>query len=56
MLRINAIYKILNAAQPGTDFWIISSGLGLNKERAHRLKQAGAMLKTKQIDEKNVPL
>jgi len=41
MLRINAIYEILNAAQPGTDFWIISSGLGLNKERAHRLKQAG---------------
>jgi len=41
MLRINDIYKILSAAKPGTDFWIITSGLGLNKEHAQKLKIAG---------------
>jgi MoaA/NifB/PqqE/SkfB family radical SAM enzyme len=41
MLRVNDIYEVLNAAHDGSDFWIISSGLGLTKERAHRLKKAG---------------
>ena len=41
MLRVNDIYKVLTAAREGTDFWIITSGLGLNKERAQKLKATG---------------
>ena len=41
MLRVNTIYQVLEAARPGTDFWIITSGLGLSRERAHRLREAG---------------
>jgi MoaA/NifB/PqqE/SkfB family radical SAM enzyme len=41
MLRVNDICEVLERAHSGTDFWIISSGLGLNLERAHRLKKAG---------------
>ncbi|MGK0406251.1 MAG: MoaA/NifB/PqqE/SkfB family radical SAM enzyme [Roseivirga sp.] len=41
MLRVNDIYKILAAAKPGTDFWIITSGLGLNTARAQQLKASG---------------
>lgn len=41
LLRVNDICEVLKRVQPGTDFWIISSGLGLNTERAHRLKKAG---------------
>ncbi len=41
MLRVNDICEVLKTAQSGTDFWIISSGLGLNLERAHRLKKVG---------------
>ena len=41
MLRVNDIYQVLLAARPGTDFWIITSGLGLNRERAAQLKSAG---------------
>ncbi len=42
MLRINDLYKVLQAAKPKiTDFWIITSGLGLNLERAKQLKAAG---------------
>ncbi len=41
MLKINEICQILNAAKPGTDFWMVSSGLGLSLERANRLKKAG---------------
>lgn len=41
MLRINDIYRVLEAAKPGTDFWIITSGLGLNAERARKLKDTG---------------
>jgi MoaA/NifB/PqqE/SkfB family radical SAM enzyme len=41
MLRINDIYTILNAAREGTDFWVITSGIGLNSARAQKLKDAG---------------
>ena len=41
MLRVNDIYKLLTAAKDGTDFWIITSGLGMTKERAQKLKNAG---------------
>jgi MoaA/NifB/PqqE/SkfB family radical SAM enzyme len=41
MLRINDIFKILKAARGGTDFWIITSGIGLSIERAKKLKQLG---------------
>jgi MoaA/NifB/PqqE/SkfB family radical SAM enzyme len=41
LLRINDICAILKDSLPGTDFWIISSGLGLNAARAQRLKEAG---------------
>lgn len=41
MLKINEICQILDAAKAGTDFWMVSSGLGLSKERAIRLKKAG---------------
>jgi MoaA/NifB/PqqE/SkfB family radical SAM enzyme len=41
MLRIKDIYKILYASRPCTDFWIITSGLGFNNERAQKLKLAG---------------
>ncbi len=41
MLRVNDIYKILSAAKPTSDFWIITSGLGMDLENAQRLKAAG---------------
>lgn len=41
MGRINDIYEVLKAAKPGTDFWIITSGLGFSKERAAKLKKLG---------------
>ena len=41
MLRVNDIYKVLDAAKEETDFWIITSGLGLTKERAKKLKAKG---------------
>lgn len=41
MLRVNDIYKLLTAAKDGTDFWIITSGLGMTKERAQKLKNVG---------------
>ncbi|NNC94030.1 MAG: radical SAM protein [Chitinophagales bacterium] len=42
LLRINDIYKILEAVRKDiTDFWIITSGLGLSAEVAARLKTSG---------------
>jgi len=41
MLRINDLYEVLKTAKPGTDFWIITSGLGLSKEKAKKLKSLG---------------
>jgi MoaA/NifB/PqqE/SkfB family radical SAM enzyme len=41
MLRINDIYEVLKAAKTGTDFWIITSGLGFTMEKAKKLKSLG---------------
>lgn len=41
MLRVTDIYEVLKTAKSGTDFWIITSGLGLTMERAQQLKSAG---------------
>jgi len=41
MLRKNELCKILDEAEPGTDFWVISSGLGLTSESAQLLKKHG---------------
>ncbi|WP_258104526.1 radical SAM protein [Marinoscillum sp. MHG1-6] len=41
MVRINDVYKILDKAKEGTDFWIITSGIGLHDEQATRLKAKG---------------
>ena len=41
MLRVNDIYTLLKAAKEGTDFWIITSGLGFNADRALKLKESG---------------
>jgi MoaA/NifB/PqqE/SkfB family radical SAM enzyme len=41
MLRVKDIYEILKVAKTGTDFWIITSGLGLDEEKAVMLKEAG---------------
>ncbi|MEL4457215.1 radical SAM protein [Lutimonas vermicola] len=41
MMRKNDLYKILDKALPGTDFWIITSGLGLTLETAQVLKKHG---------------
>ena len=41
MMRKNDIIKILDKAAKGTDFWIITSGLGLNRDSAQLLKNHG---------------
>jgi MoaA/NifB/PqqE/SkfB family radical SAM enzyme len=41
MLRVKDIYQILSNAKTGTDFWIITSGLGLDEEKALKLKASG---------------
>ncbi len=41
MLRINDIYKVLETAKEGSDFWIVTSGLGLNEKRAKQFKSFG---------------
>ncbi|XOV94940.1 MAG: radical SAM protein [Bacteroidota bacterium] len=41
MVRINDVYKILESAYDGTDFWIITSGVGLKKKQAQLLKGKG---------------
>ena len=41
LLRVNDIYRLLEEKNPATDFWIITSGLGLNEERAAKLKRLG---------------
>lgn len=41
MMRIKDMIRILEASKPGTDFWIITSGIGFNEKNANRLKQAG---------------
>jgi len=41
MLRINSIYELLKAAREGTDFWIITSGIGFSEKTAVKLKKLG---------------
>ncbi len=41
LLRPEAVFGILKAARPGTDFWVITSGLGLDRSMAGKLKGAG---------------
>ena len=41
LMRKNDLLEILDSTQPGTDFWIITSGLGLNLENARLLKERG---------------
>jgi len=39
--RFDDLIDLLNSAQTGTDFWILTSGFGLTAEKASSLKQAG---------------
>lgn len=41
MMRKNDIIEILDKADSGTDFWIISSGMSLTEESAQQLKNHG---------------
>jgi MoaA/NifB/PqqE/SkfB family radical SAM enzyme len=41
MLRVNDLVAVAEAARPGTDFWVITSGFNFTPENAQRLKQAG---------------
>ena len=41
LMMKNGLYEILDKVKPGTDFWIISSGLGLDLETAQLLKAHG---------------
>lgn len=41
MLRLESIYNILKNTQKASDFWIFTSGLGLNEKNAKQLKREG---------------
>lgn len=41
MMRIKDIFTILESSRQGTDFWIITSGIGFNHNNAKRLKRLG---------------
>lgn len=41
MLRFKDLLYLLENARPGTDFWVITSGLGVTEEKARQLKAAG---------------
>ena len=41
MVRIKDIYKVLEAAGKGTDFWIYTSGFGFTADHATKLKALG---------------
>lgn len=41
LMRMNDLLEILDSVKPGTDFWIITSGVGLNMENAELLKAHG---------------
>ena len=41
LMRKKDLFEILDSTKPGTDFWIITSGLGLNPENAKLLKAHG---------------
>jgi len=55
MMRLNDLILILQSSQPGTDFWVITSGIGLNSSNARKLKDAGltgVMVSLDHFDEK----
>ena len=41
LVRFDALIQLLNAARPGTELWILTSGFGLSLHKAIELKQAG---------------
>ena len=41
LCRFADLVSLLEAAKPGTDFWILTSGFGLEKDKAYALKRAG---------------
>ncbi|KAA3637708.1 MAG: radical SAM protein, partial [Bacteroidetes bacterium] len=41
MLRLESIFNILKHTRKASDFWIFTSGLGMNEKNAKKLKQAG---------------
>ncbi|MDB5236821.1 MAG: radical protein [Hymenobacter sp.] len=41
MLRVHDLVAVVEAARPGTDFWVITSGFNFTRENAGRLKRAG---------------
>jgi MoaA/NifB/PqqE/SkfB family radical SAM enzyme len=41
MLRMNDLKKVLQHVKGGTDFWIITSGYGLDRKQAEELKSSG---------------
>jgi len=41
LCRFQDLLELLASAQPGTDFWLLSSGWGLDRAKALALKQAG---------------
>ena len=41
LLRMPDLVEVLEAARPGTDFWVITSGFNFTRQNAQRLKQAG---------------
>ncbi|AHM59057.1 putative Fe-S oxidoreductase [Flammeovirgaceae bacterium 311] len=41
LLRFDEILELLTSARKGTDFWLTTSGQGLNQEKANALKEAG---------------
>lgn len=53
LLRLPALTTILQTAQPGTDFWVITSGHLLTLENARTLKQAGLTGVTISLDHTN---
>ncbi|MBD2721979.1 radical SAM protein [Hymenobacter armeniacus] len=41
MLRVNDLVAVVEAAQPGTDFWVFTSGFNFTRDNAQSLKRAG---------------
>lgn len=41
MLRFDDLIKLIKKSQKGTDFWLLTSGYNLTKEKAIRLKKSG---------------
>jgi MoaA/NifB/PqqE/SkfB family radical SAM enzyme len=41
LCRFNDLIDLLSSARAGTDFWLLTSGYGLNAEKASMLKDAG---------------